>query len=175
MTQAYSVKMTCPACGTVTPVGGHCFHCLVRLPVSRAQLVSCVFCNFLAPRSAEWCPGCLSSKFGGPRPAIPLVPVDREAVWRFTGEVVPGGQVWFDEWRDRCRGLGSEAPVVLREILRDGNPSEQEAAMLCLRAQGFETFGTGEGGAITDWKLRAPESDEFETIRPVTPCSFDNE
>ena len=73
MRGGHSAEMTCPSCRAGTPVGGHCRSCYARLPVALDRLVSCSRCNYLVPREAEWCPGCLSSEFARrPRPCHPL-------------------------------------------------------------------------------------------------------
>src|SRR5262249_43157299 len=102
-------------------------RCQERLPISREALTQCRFCNRLAPKEAEWCPGCLSSKFDGPRATIPIASETPETIWTFASQGVPPARTpSWEEWTAACARLGRDAPTTLLEILRTGEPSQQE-------------------------------------------------
>ena len=163
MRGGHSAEMTCSSCRAVTPVGGHCRSCYARLPVALDRLVSCSRCNYLVPREAEWCPGCLSSEFARRPPPLSSAPQPPEVVWAFAREPVPGGRGSLEDWAARCRALGPEAPTTLLRILREGGIDEGYAALLSLRVHGYEAFGVGLP-TIVEYKVRAPRAEAFETI-----------
>jgi hypothetical protein len=167
--QTHTPRMTCPACGKDPGVGGHCTCCFARLPVDRSLLVACSKCSHLTPLSSAWCSGCTSRRYREPRPSVPFETVEPSAVWRFCSvPVPPGGVPQWEEWRVACGQLGHGAAKTLLDVLRSGDQTQQDGAILCLRVHGFEAWGVGLP-AITEYLVRGPDAEEFETIHPAIP------
>ena len=90
----------------------------------------------------------------------------RQDVWKFCAiPAAPGAGSHWDDWKRDCASLGAAAPTVLLEVLRDGDQTQQEGALLCLRVHGFEAYGVGLP-TIVEYKVRGPGAKEFETIKP---------
>jgi hypothetical protein len=91
---------------------------------------------------------------------------NKEMIFQFLAEPVPGYDErtkLMDDWKERCKNLGSDAPEIFLEVLKSGSELMHYAALIGLRLYGYEAYCDGYG-RDTIYKIKFPQSDEWITI-----------
>jgi hypothetical protein len=87
-------------------------------------------------------------------------------IMSFLRQEVPGEKTRLAAWRKKAAQFGDEAPTVARKVLRSGKPELHYAALLVLRAQGYEAEERGYGSKSV-YRIKPPNSSAIEQIRPA--------
>ena len=96
-----------------------------------------------------------------------------KAVWAFLGEGVPAASKTDPAWlryEERCKAFPKEAIPLFLGALETGSEHQQYVALLCLRAQGWEAWGHGEGEGFY-YRVRSSPDLPLEIVRPRVPRS----
>lgn len=82
--------------------------------------------------------------------------------------VPPGVKSLMKNWHAEVLALGEHAPSVLIKALKEGNETQQYAAVVALRYFGYESYGHGYGPDMT-YTYKPPGSSEAITVVPLHP------
>ena len=92
-----------------------------------------------------------------------------EKVRAFLGGPLPhAGSPQMRAWTKQAEALGPAAAPVMLEVLREGTPDEQSAALFALRYVGYEAWAEGYGGA-TAYRYRELGVPDWQVIHPRHP------